>query len=668
MAGAAALSAAEPGVTGDVRAHRGPAAEAGDHVVLTLTKPTGRAVVTFSFGGAPLDLSKYRDIAIPIKNGTSAELDAVIAASSDPAESWAHGTSGRFLVRAGEDLLMTALLARPNLDSAHPHVKVLGRLFGYPWGHNHHWGAPDPSTLKEASVRLRWRNAEPGQTITIGKPTGAGDFSTDPALLDTFKLPMVDEFGQAVWMDWPGKVRNVQELEEDGRRDEKFAATVNGFGGERSRFGGWAGGPQREATGFFRVEKIDGKWWFVDPEGWLFWSLGVNSTGYGADTIIEGRERLFPESMRGHQRLRIYDENLKRKYGDDWRQRHAEVTVARMRDWGVNTSGAWPVQDFVEPGRIPYTLIIHTATQRLGSLTKVPDPFSTAFADALDKGLASLAEDHSQSPWLLGVFIDNEINWTGDAKLAGEVLASPPQTPARVAMVEFLRERHGDIAGLNAAWGTDFADFADVRPAEEPGREDAYHQDLDDFLEVFAAKYFGACRAAMDKYFPRHLYLGCRFHVRNPRVRSVASRYCDVLSVNIYQHTVEGYSMKTEVDRPWLISEFHFGMRDYGSLGSGLSWAADTGNQADLVQAYLSDALRHPNFVGAHWFAWGDQAVTGRPDGENFGVGLVTVVDRPVGTLVEAMRNVSRSLYDFRHGDVPGRIGEGKTRVDARAP
>ena len=29
-----------------------------------------------------------------------------------------------------------------------------------------------------------------------------------------------------------------------------------------------------KATGFFHVEKIDEKWWFVDPEGYLFFSNG----------------------------------------------------------------------------------------------------------------------------------------------------------------------------------------------------------------------------------------------------------------------------------------------------------------------------------------------------------------------------------------------------------
>ena len=38
-------------------------------------------------------------------------------------------------------------------------------------------------------------------------------------------------------------------------------------------------GTKARATGFFRVEKIEGKWWFVDPDGHLFLSLGADSIG-----------------------------------------------------------------------------------------------------------------------------------------------------------------------------------------------------------------------------------------------------------------------------------------------------------------------------------------------------------------------------------------------------
>lgn len=38
-----------------------------------------------------------------------------------------------------------------------------------------------------------------------------------------------------------------------------------------------------KSTGFFRIEKIDGRWWFVDPEGFLFLSVGV-------DGVVPGRD------------------------------------------------------------------------------------------------------------------------------------------------------------------------------------------------------------------------------------------------------------------------------------------------------------------------------------------------------------------------------------------
>ena len=45
---------------------------------------------------------------------------------------------------------------------------------------------------------------------------------------------------------------------------------------------------QAKATGFFRVEQIDGKWWFVDPDGHLFLSTGSNCIG-GGEAAPEGQ-------------------------------------------------------------------------------------------------------------------------------------------------------------------------------------------------------------------------------------------------------------------------------------------------------------------------------------------------------------------------------------------
>ena len=43
---------------------------------------------------------------------------------------------------------------------------------------------------------------------------------------------------------------------------------------DRSHFGGTTR-VHAEATGFFRVEAIDARWWFITPDGHGFLSLGV---------------------------------------------------------------------------------------------------------------------------------------------------------------------------------------------------------------------------------------------------------------------------------------------------------------------------------------------------------------------------------------------------------
>jgi hypothetical protein len=46
---------------------------------------------------------------------------------------------------------------------------------------------------------------------------------------------------------------------------------------------------------FFRTEKVDGKFWFVDPAGRLFWSFGANCIGidFAGQTLTERDQAVF---------------------------------------------------------------------------------------------------------------------------------------------------------------------------------------------------------------------------------------------------------------------------------------------------------------------------------------------------------------------------------------
>ena len=58
-------------------------------------------------------------------------------------------------------------------------------------------------------------------------------------------------------------------------------------------WGGWSAGPQLKATGWFRTEKLDGRWWLVTPSGHRFWSVGLDCVGPEASGPLKGQEELF---------------------------------------------------------------------------------------------------------------------------------------------------------------------------------------------------------------------------------------------------------------------------------------------------------------------------------------------------------------------------------------
>ena len=67
-----------------------------------------------------------------------------------------------------------------------------------------------------------------------------------------------------------------------------------------------------------------------------------------------------------------------------------------------------------------------------------------------------------------------------------------------------------------------------------------------------------------------------------------------------------------------------------------------------LVGNYVNACLDHLRYVGAHWFQWQDQPLTGRPDGENYSIGLVSITDTPYPELVAAVQKTASTMYQRR--------------------
>ncbi len=177
-----------------------------------------------------------------------------------------------------------------------------------------------------------------------------------------------------------------------------------------------------DATGWFRTEKVNGKWWFVTPEGHLFFSMGIDCVRSGDSTWTTGREAWFewtPESdgpfkeFVSHrsgvhsmaepiggsgEQANPYGINLKRKYGEDWRAAYCDSAYRRLRAWGFNTLGNWAAGEVLRTSPIPFVVCGRSGGSRAieaseGFWRRMVDVFDATFAPETEAKMAALAKD-----------------------------------------------------------------------------------------------------------------------------------------------------------------------------------------------------------------------------------------------------------------------------------
>ena len=494
---------------------------------------------------------------------------------------------------------------------------------------------------------------------------------------EAFSMPFIDRFGQYKLGDWPGKLKSENELSDRRKAEEaalKSAAVLPGL----DKYGGWADGPKLDATGWFRTEKYNGKWWLVDPEGHLFFSVGMDCVRLGDFTFAEGRDKWFewlPDAAGefaaavGHansshsmaqkiggkgKTVSFYRANLIRKYGPDWQAKAREAAYARLKAWGFNTIANWSDASFMAGSPIPYTgtLSVSGNLRRIagdnGYWGKMMDVYAPGFEGLVEQCVAGPADKRSTDPMCIGYFVDNELSWNG---IESSTLASPPDQPCRVEFVRRLKERYQTVDALNKAWETDAKDWDSLRA---PGRRNkAAQEDLDGFVYAFARRYFDTVSAAVKKHAPDQLYLGCRFAWYNPTVVRACADVADVVSFNRYAKGINrsDWTGKNDLGKPLIIGEFHFGALDRGMFHAGLGPTGSQQERAESFKKYVRSVEDCPAFVGCHWFEYIDEPNTGRClDGENYNIGFVDVTDTPYPEMVEAAKETGAEVYSRRAG------------------
>jgi hypothetical protein len=446
----------------------------------------------------------------------------------------------------------------------------------------------------------------------------------DPGSVILDHKPVVDEFGQWIPADWPGKVKDLAQLKQAWAAEEA-SLRPGDFG--YCPYGGYLNS-RGKATGFFHVELEDGRWWFVDPDGHHFFSTSATGiTGRGGDARLKGREDYFaalpPTDLADGRRTApsFYAWNLARRHGPETRTNWMDLALRRLDFWGLNTIGNWSDPRLWDAHKKAYQVNLGGWGMRIGYLG-LPDVYSDEFPKTVDRDAQTQCAPRKDDPWLLGYFIANEPPWPGRESLVVDlILEGPPSAIQREAK-------------------------AFLATGDTPERRKQFiYRAFERFLNVIIA--------AIGRHDPNHLILGLRFGGSLPPPEMLrASKAFDVYSMNVYATEVNVKTMEEiyrVTGRPILIGEFHFGVPGRG-LAPGLVQVRDQAERGVAYRYYVEQAAAFPAFIGSSWFQWVDQPCTGRMDGENYNIGLLNVTDQPYMDLIEAMRATHHRLQGVHTG------------------
>jgi len=312
-----------------------------------------------------------------------------------------------------------------------------------------------------------------------------------------------------------------------------------------------------EQTGFFRLEKLCGRWWFITPKGHPFLSVGVNHVDYKED-----------------------DSDL-----------FVSFVVQYLRDWGFNTIGwsqeligrdgnghllhstGWGPRQY-STARMPYVHLIRFTDIEWYVEPNFPDVFGDQFVERCDRLAKEVCLELRNDPFLIGYFYSDAPNWRLWAKRLG------------VSKLKTVSERYYRV----------------IHDAIR--RYDSNHLILGD-------------RYKADRVFPE---AESKIHGLPDVVLDAMKETVDVLSIEYYrpgdwfeQDLEEWYQL---TGKPILLADSAF-LAPTDVLKISPSSPIYVSNQAERGLAYLKFARRvfsKPQVVGWHWCAFG------RSKGRNSGL------------------------------------------------
>ena len=379
------------------------------------------------------------------------------------------------------------------------------------------------------------------------------------------------------------------------------------------------------ATGFFRTEKIDGRWWIIDPEGYkhIHTAIGV------------------VQPARGNK---VQAAAFDAKYGN--KETWSKMVIDELRPFGFNGCGPWSeYKTLLEvKGDIPMNQAVFSIEFLEGydpddedNVLPVFDPGFEIRCDGWAKGIV---DKYADNPYIIGWMIENEPP-ANDNMLEATLNANPVEQKhiySYYTAWEWLKSRYGENASIN----------------------DVTDKDRFDWVEFVYDRYMKVCHDAIKKYAPNHMFLGPKLDKPHLASFRAMDDWVDIVCYDYY-----GNAWTAELPmidrfyrasgRPMINAEWYCKGRDACTEETQLTNMSGVGYQAMTqkergyyFQNFVLNMLESKVFVGWQWFRYTDNLADDRENtfaDYNANKGVYTRDYKPWTELLGQMKMINRNIY-----------------------
>jgi len=423
------------------------------------------------------------------------------------------------------------------------------------------------------------------------------------------------------------------------------------------RFGGWSGITSR-ATGFFRVEEVDGRWWFIDPDGNAFISLGINH--------VQASLLRFPWNKHVWER----------KYGT------VEKFYTKAREeilsWGFNTFGKYGYLHGLPYSKMirfaPISGYMAGANFREESLRLPRELFVDVFSKSWEKECRiraevcrSLADD-----WLLmGYWVGDVPVWDEGKYWIEEIVKMEGAGAQR--LIEYLRNRYDDnIREFNKVYGTKISSFDDVLqiyPLDEKKIKnlDRVYDDEDGFMRLVARRYYEVTIKSIRRFDRNHMIFGDSYDMNTVgdliRGRQIpdfvleeAKPHVDVLGLQGYQlepmdvHLGNIIRWQKIIQKPVILTDSSYPTPPTPEMPNPFGPRMSSQKERiERYKRYFNAIFSMPFVIGWWWCGYIDQRR--QPDHplqkDRQHSGLKSEFDEPYTEVIDVIKEHNRKVYEI---------------------